>query len=530
MTTDPWASHAAPTVPEQRPASEPRQPAPSPQPVVVDEAFTRGYSIVKKPHPEPARPQGLPGNAVWDTDDGCWRVKSGWYRGWYLAPGYDPDSPETHDGKWEPRQRVTTFIKKAEGGGDSFGLTEYSLRTAISAVLTNPALLGEFMPLAIEHKHKQFLTQEDYQEQNRTWRPLLALAHDMGGGNIGSKNGDAIHYVTEQLDTGHWTLQDVADLHPRWLKHAEAYLALRDANFEVRREWVERVIDPSPWGPDGKFDRIVMYQAPDSLIDAINAIRSGWVNTETGEVGLPVLPYETEPRPTVLDIKSGDVEYDRDKFGRQMLIYSHARAVMNFETSTYEPLPENLNRDFCLVVAIPWWDEEPVASLLPVPYLGASGKEGLDAAAMVRDLPKTPKLRPVATATAPQYEVGDLVTVELPEGVTTEPIIEATVTKPRKCGNCGEVGHTKRSCPAEAGQALAEWREPAQPVPSTVIEFPEASVPLTWEQRIAACRSMEELKLVRADARVEMTDEEWKEKYYPLASAQRTVINEEGAA
>ncbi len=347
--------------------------------------------------------------------------------GQYVLPNYAAGKPGNHDGNGRTHQRVTTFIGMAEYAGD--GLTDYYVRNAIASLVENPVLFQKAFLLGgkagLPDKHRE--TQEVQKVKKAAFKALAEELHAAIGANEASEKGSEVHAATEWVDLGNsieslptnYLMPDgrVVDLSV-WTKHVEAYVELRDGNgsgpgFFVSPELVERTINPSQWGTVGTFDRLVLFQAPKWLTDALG------------------LPEETEPRFTVLDVKSGDVDY-RDKFGRQMYTYACADAMWNFSTNEYEPMPDDVNKDYCLVVSIPWWEENPVAELIPVPLVKSAGLKGLEACDVVKRSrsygEKAPVMKTLSAAVAPKpTSIAEVLEVER---AMAEPVV-AKIPKPR---------------------------------------------------------------------------------------------------
>ncbi len=241
----------------------------------------------------------------------------------------------------------------------------------------------------------EYITGEDgrpitvLQNLKRLRKAMIERAHEAGGGNEASRNGDEIHLCTEWVDKD-GSIDELPEAYPgrwpeggqKWRKHVEAYLALKEScGILTAPKLVERQVVNSFYGAVGTFDRIVLFR------------RAG----------------EAEARFRLLDIKSGDVDY-RDKFGRQMLLYATADAMWDVEEQAYEPLPQDLDQDGCLVVHIPWWEADPEVSLLWVPFEGASGQEGLDACKTIRTIRKARKHDPLAAVMAPRPSFADRLT------------------------------------------------------------------------------------------------------------------------
>lgn len=359
------------------------------------------------PYGDPRRPkwipqkndQGYPLNVY--VDEGCWR-EARWGR--YVLPSYDPTKKDGHDGIGKTWQRATTFISMAEYQGE--GLMDYGVRNALGGLVISPQLLVHAAILmereGLPDKHR--MDKETADSIKAEWKALADLAQDAAGANEASEKGTEIHAAIEWVNKG-GTVETLPvqtfdhgeiDLSV-WSRHVEAYLDLKErAGFEVFPELVERVVNPDGDGTSGKFDLLVLWQAPDKLIDDLNAQRK--------KDGDPVLAYWTEPRYVVTDAKSGDTEY-RDKMGRQLLRYARAEALWDFDRDVYEDAPEDVCQEFGLVISIPWWEEDPIAELLPIPF-GKVAEDGLDACRTVgrsRKL-RSPKMRYLAQGAAPKIE------------------------------------------------------------------------------------------------------------------------------
>lgn len=330
---------------------------------------------------DPRRPADLPDRLVVYRDGRALR-ESRW--GQYVLR-----HPQT--GEWKTWQRATTFISMAEYAGE--GLTDYQIRHALAGLVRRPDLLVAAAKLSLPDKHRDDKDRQD--ELKGQWKEIAQAAHEESGGNIAAQNGDEIHAATEFVDRGN-QVDDLPTAHvmpdgrvvdlSRWRKHVEAYLELKaEAGIETFPELVERQVVNSDYGVAGTFDRLVLIK----------------------------LKGEREPRWRVLDVKSGDVDF-RDKFGRQMYLYATADGMWNEKDDTYDQLPDDIDTEVGLVVHIPWWQENPVATLIPVSMTRAGGPDGLAACSTVKTVrgQKAPKLADIASAMAPQPVVEEAVVEE----------------------------------------------------------------------------------------------------------------------
>jgi hypothetical protein len=339
---------------------------------------------------DPRRPSWVPTKYHWgnaprldayrDGENGPWR-ETRW--GQYLLPKHAPGKPGDHNGIGRGWQRVTTFIGLCENFGD--GLTDYKIRHALKGLTERPDLIVQVAKLELPNKYTD--TDEAARELKDLWRDIAEECHEASGGNEASENGTQVHAAIEFCARG-GSLDEIPEKAggQRWRVHVETFFELMEqSGVQIFAEFIERVVCPDEDGTVGTFDYLTLYQAPKSLTDKLG------------------LPEETEPQWTVTDVKTGDVDF-RNKMGRQLLRYAKADAIWNFDTDEYEWMPEGVRQSFGLVASVPWHEEAPVAELIPVPFEGIAGEEGLAACSTVKrsTAAKVRKLDPVGAAVAPK--------------------------------------------------------------------------------------------------------------------------------
>jgi len=141
-------------------------------------------------------------------------------------------------------RRCTTLVKAAS---DKTALTDWAERNVLVGASRRPDLVMQANRL-------------DVTEDRDRLNDLVEQLKDAAGAKVSASVGTAVHTLTEQIDAGLITMEQVPVM---YRQHVQSYVnALRDAGLEVVPSLIEGTIYMPRWGGvAGKFDRILYHRA-----------------------------------------------------------------------------------------------------------------------------------------------------------------------------------------------------------------------------------------------------------------------------
>jgi hypothetical protein len=221
--------------------------------------------------------------------------------GRYVLPG--PDGVER---TWT---RATTTAGALD---DLYPLMEWKRRMVLIGAAEDPTLLRTVPALAREMRDATNWREAKYAKDGLT--DIAELAHDLAGGNDGSKLGTLLHTITEYADAGR--LAEIQDqIPPELLDDLAAYLTtMRDAGIECPPEWIERILVTPEVDSAGTTDRILVM--PEPCPDCGLRWRIGDLKTQK------------------------TVDFGWLKIAIQLAEYAYATGMVDPETGRLYPMPE----------------------------------------------------------------------------------------------------------------------------------------------------------------------------------------------
>lgn len=176
---------------------------------------------------------------------------------------YQVKDPETGDyrrrknGNVHGYTRATTFIKAAS---DSFALNQWGKRNIVIGMAMEPQLSIRAAGLTHENDRQAL---DD----------LAEAASKLAGAKVAADTGTEIHKLTERLDAGEITLDDITN--PTYRTVVERYVAcLAEHGLEAVPGLIERTILVKEYGGVcGTFDRVYYHRPSDTYV--IGDVKSG---------------------------------------------------------------------------------------------------------------------------------------------------------------------------------------------------------------------------------------------------------------
>lgn len=244
-----------------------------------------------------------------------WRSKG------HLKGGYVLPNPQ--DGRTTTFTRATTLAGLHE---DHETIVDWKLRGVLEGVTYDPEILPQVAELV-----KTIDTATDWRESKPAKDKLTKLAkgaHDLAGGNDGSKWGTLLHTITEWEDAGR--LDEVLPEIESWGETGEMLLAdlaayreaMANAGLKCSPEYVERIVVNTTVRTGGTFDRLV--RIPDGRL---------WIGD--------VKTQKSMAFGAVLHIAA------------QLAEYAYADAMLTQDGRELEKLPAELDQEHALIMWIP---------------------------------------------------------------------------------------------------------------------------------------------------------------------------------
>jgi hypothetical protein len=174
------------------------------------------------------------------------------------------------NGNVKPFTRTSTLVKAAS---NQKGITDWEQRNVVMGAVLRPDLLTQ----------ARGLNHEDHKDQ------LQAIARMLGeaaGSRSGSDAGTMFHTITEHLDAGTATLDQVPEEYRELARKYKA--ALDEAGFRVVPDMIEQVVFLGQYGGiGGKFDRVLFHEPTGTYVMAdVKSGKSmdfGWSEIEAQE-------------------------------------------------------------------------------------------------------------------------------------------------------------------------------------------------------------------------------------------------------
>lgn len=211
--------------------------------------------------------------------------------GRYMLPG-----PDGQEKSWT---RATTFAATL---AEQYGLRIWKERQVVWGLSRRPDLLTMATTIAGP-------------EDKKALGAIVDDAHVAAGTDAKANRGTAIHLACAAAERGAY-----GQVPAEFQKHVSRYLeAVRGAGLTIVPDWVERTVIVPQYEVAGTADNFV--RCPDGRV-------------------------------RVLDKKTGRLDYSDTEFAVQMALYANAKAMRNFDTNTYEPMPENLATDYAILANI----------------------------------------------------------------------------------------------------------------------------------------------------------------------------------
>jgi len=293
-------------------------------------------------------------------DDGV--ARDGYGR--YLLP--DPAKPKAR--KPKAFTRATTFAKSIS---DTYALSMWGQRMAIHGVATNPDILEAVRRTSLEDRNGL--------------NNLAELAKERAGAKTAAELGTLLHGLSEQLDRGEITLEEIPGVFRRDLA---AYLAaLEDMGLEVvdsmagPHSMIERIVLNLTYEIAGTFDRIV--RATRDIL--VRVVGGGFRTIKAGTL-------------LIFDLKTGrTLEYGWQEIAIQLALYRNADHIYVKATNSYVPMPD-LDALTGLVLHLPVGQAKATIYAVDI----ASGWAACDLCAKVRGWRKVKTLaEPLTVVEAP---------------------------------------------------------------------------------------------------------------------------------
>lgn len=195
--------------------------------------------------------------------------------------------------------RATTFAATL---AESYGLRVWEQRQVVWGLSRRPDLLS-------------LATTIVGPEDKKALGEIVEAAHEAGATKAKANRGTAIHAAIGAVEIG-GRFEDVpAEFKP----HVAAYFAEVVAKgLTILPEYIERTGICPDFGVAGTFDNLVL--CPDGKV-------------------------------RVLDKKTGNLDYAEIEFAVQLALYAHFRALRNYATNQWEPMPE-VATDYAIIAHI----------------------------------------------------------------------------------------------------------------------------------------------------------------------------------
>lgn len=285
------------------------------------------------------------------------------------------------DGSTSGWTRATTF---AEALTEQFGLTIWKQRQVAYGLGKRPDLLALSSTISGP-------------EDKRALNEIVEGAHAAAATDFKANMGTAVHQACAMSER-HGGGVELAGVPAEFVDHVRGYLhAVQAAGFRIDPRYIERTVIVPEYHVAGTFDDAVL--CPDGKY-------------------------------RILDKKTGNLDYAAIEFAVQLALYANAKAIRNYETNSYEPMPPNLATDYAIIAHIDL--DTRLTTLYRVNI--RQGWAWARLCAEVRDARQTKHvLTPLVTEVgldAPEYAP-----VDLPPSLATpvlppSPIQQATTTAP----------------------------------------------------------------------------------------------------
>jgi len=212
------------------------------------------------------------------------------------------------DGSTSGWTRATTF---AEALTEQFGLTIWKQRQVAYGLGKRPDLLALASTIAGP-------------EDKQALQGIVDGAHAAAATDFKANMGTAVHQAcalaerSPALYTSRLAAVDGVPVEFR--DHVLGYLSAMDsAGFRIDPRYVERTVIVPEFHVAGTLDNAVL--CPDGKY-------------------------------RIADKKTGNLDYAAIEFAVQLALYANAKAMRNYETNSYEPMPPNLATDYAIIAHI----------------------------------------------------------------------------------------------------------------------------------------------------------------------------------
>lgn len=213
------------------------------------------------------------------------------------------------DGNTSGWTQATTF---AEALTEQFGLSIWKQRQVVYGLGKRPDLLALASTISGP-------------EDKRALSEIVDAAHEAAATQFKANMGTAVHQAcalaerSMTLDLGQRP-DPLAAVPVEFREHVRGYLAaVRSAGFRIDPRYIERTVIVPEYHVAGTFDNAVV--CPDGKY-------------------------------RILDKKTGNLDYAAIEFSVQLALYANAKAIRNYETNSYEPMPPNLATDYAVIAHI----------------------------------------------------------------------------------------------------------------------------------------------------------------------------------
>lgn len=238
--------------------------------------------------------------------------------GRYLIPDI-----ETPDGAPKSRMRSTTFAKRV---ADTFTLNQWGKRLGGYGLMMDAYNRGTMI---------RRMRRLDLDRDKKELDAIMEEAFILAGGKAGADTGTRYHTLTEWVDGDSTDEPEMTNVERAdMLAYKQLFV---DHRITIMSEHIERTVLVPAFNVAGTYDRIVMYR---------------------GE-------------PTILDLKTGNIDYAEAEICIQLWLYAQARAIWDWKTRTFFPFPR-VRQDYGLVVHLRPGSQKP--ELVRAPF--SRGKKG----------------------------------------------------------------------------------------------------------------------------------------------------------
>lgn len=216
------------------------------------------------------------------------------------------------DGSTSGWTRATTF---AEALTEQFGLSIWKQRQVAYGLGKRPDLLALASTISGP-------------EDKRALSEIVENAHAAAATDFKANMGTAVHQACALAERamsapgvgGVTAEMALSNVPTEFVEHVRNYrAAVQAAGFRIDPRYIERTVIVPEYHVAGTFDNLVL--CPDGKY-------------------------------RVLDKKTGNLDYAAIEFAVQLALYANGKAIRNYESNSYEPMPPNLATDYAIIAHI----------------------------------------------------------------------------------------------------------------------------------------------------------------------------------